>query len=209
MTAVAAFDFDRTLTTRDTFGRFLRELAGSRALVQAGGNELVSLGRAVAHGGAWRDEAKERLFARVAAGVAEPEAAAAAERVVAHVRRHLLRAPLVHRLRWHVGSGHRVVVVSASFHAYVSPVVRAFGASDVLATRWEVDAGSGLLTGRFAGANVRGPRKAEVLQRLLGVDRIAFAYGDSRGDREMLAMAHEPCWVGGRGAAVGLGAAGA
>jgi phosphatidylglycerophosphatase C len=50
-----------------------------------------------------------------------------------------------------------------------------------------------LLTGRILGENVRAAQKALLLGRLLGNEPVTvWAYGDSRGDREMLAMADHP-----------------
>ena len=68
----------------------------------------------------------------------------------------------------------------------------------MLATRLEVDE-AGLLTGRLAGANCRGPEKVARLRAWRGDTLVvAYAYGDSAGDREMLAVAGEAINVGRR-----------
>ncbi len=69
----------------------------------------------------------------------------------------------------------------------------------MLATQLEV-AGDGRLTGRLQGANVRGPEKkarveAWIAQRLGDRPFRLWAYGDSAGDRELLAMADHPVRV--------------
>jgi phosphatidylglycerophosphatase C len=56
--------------------------------------------------------------------------------------------------------------------------------------------GDGRCTGRLAGENCRGPEKARRLTELLaGRGALTWAYGDSSGDREMLAMARHPVRV--------------
>ena len=57
----------------------------------------------------------------------------------------------------------------------------------------------GILTGRLTGPNVRGPEKEVRLRHWLGDDlpEIMWAYGNSSGDRELLAMADVAIWVDG------------
>ena len=63
-----------------------------------------------------------------------------------------------------------------------------------LATQMEVLDGS--LTGRLQGKNCYGPEKVRRINEV--VDKsdydITFAYGDSRGDLEMLKMSDKPCY---------------
>jgi HAD-superfamily subfamily IB hydrolase, TIGR01490 len=117
----------------------------------------------------------------------------AAEVVASH-----LRPDTRERLEWHRGEGHQLVIVSASPELYVAPIGRRLEVDAVLATRLEVGS-DGRLTGRFAGRNCRGGEKAIRLREYLGAETpVLFAYGDSRGDRELLAMAQTAVWVGKR-----------
>jgi phosphatidylglycerophosphatase C len=80
----------------------------------------------------------------------------------------------------------------------VAPIGRRLGFDTVLATRLEVDA-DGRLTGRLVGANCRGPEKVARLREWRSGELVVdFAYGDSAGDREMLALAGVPMNVGRR-----------
>lgn len=113
-----------------------------------------------------------------------------------------MRPDTVARLAWHRAEGHRVVLVSASLRSYLTPLGEHLGADAVLCTDVEVGA-DGRLTGRLAGANCRGPEKVARLRRWLagaGLERDAvelWAYGDSAGDRELLAAADRPLLVAG------------
>ena len=195
---VAVFDFDRTLTREDTFRMFLLACAGGRrAIAAAFARSPLTTLRGL-RGGPARNRAKERMLVRLLGGRASEDvdtvAAGLADRILAGG----LRPDTVARLRWHLDRGHDVVVISASFDGYVRPVSQALGATVVFATGWEVD-GRGRLTGRMNGPNVRGPQKAALLaQYLAGAARFVYAYGDSTGDRELLAMADEPVLVGKR-----------
>lgn len=194
---VAAFDFDETLTEHDTVIPFLQRVVGRRALtigLLARAHRLVP---AVARRDrdAIRSIATDRVFRdRSIADVEEHAIAYGAQLVETG-----LRPDTTARLRWHVSAGHRVVIVSASYEQYVRIVGEHLGVDDVLATRLEVDAGR--CTGRLLGENCRGPEKLRRLRFWLsdqGIERgdaTLWAYGDSRGDRELLAAADHPHWV--------------
>ena len=185
---MAAFDLDGTLTRRDTLLPFLLQVAGvtstARALVlEAPTLILTALGRRSRH------EAKERLLVRLLHGRDVVQLEPAAELFAAHAERHLLREWARDRIAWHRTQGHEVIIVTASPELYVSALGRRLGVDAVLGTRLAVDA-DGRLTGRLLGANCRGPEKVVRLQDWLGVRRtLLIAYGDSPGDRELLAVA--------------------
>jgi HAD superfamily phosphoserine phosphatase-like hydrolase len=88
--------------------------------------------------------------------------------------------------------------VSASADLWLKDWCTQEGIADLLATQLEVV--NGVLTGNLASANCRGPEKVRRIQELLDIrdyERI-FAYGDSSGDQEMLALAHEAWYRGKR-----------
>jgi len=188
---VAVFDFDRTLSTRDNVVPFLVAVAGRRrarvALVRAA--PLLARGQ--------RERAKLLAARVVFAGRNAAEVAVVANRHADEIVERHLRADVVARLRWHQEQDHEVVIVSASFADYLRPVADELGVETVLATELEVGS-DGRLTGRLAGANVRGAEKARRLDEWLGDRTVTvWAYGDSRGDRELLARADHPVRVGG------------
>jgi phosphatidylglycerophosphatase C len=97
------------------------------------------------------------------------------------------------------------VIVSASLGAYLRPLAERLELDGVLAVELVADAG-GTLTGEVAGGiNNRGPEKVARLQAWLdgrfgpGTEVDLWAYGDSSGDSELLAIADHPTWVGRRG----------
>jgi phosphatidylglycerophosphatase C len=186
---LAAFDLDGTLTRRDTLMPFLLQAVGRGRTYRAVLTSSLPLFRAAAFGGAHRDRAKAAVLQTVLTGVPRTALAGTAESFADHVVAHGLRPDLRARVEWHRGQGHELVLVSASPELYVAPIGRRLGFDAVLATRLEVGPDD-LLTGRLLGANCRGPEKVIRLREWRGGDlAVAFAYGDSTGDREMLALA--------------------
>lgn len=194
---VAAFDFDGTLTRRDTVVPFLRRLAGDRRLAVG----LVVRGHRIApavarrHRDALRAIVTDQVFRGRAIREIEAHAGEFGEQIAAGG----LRPDTVARLAWHREAGHRVVIVSASYEQYVEVVGARLGVDAVLATRLEVEADR--CTGRLSGPNCRGPEKVTRLRAWLADQGLAmgdvalWAYGDSPGDRELLAAARHPHWV--------------
>jgi HAD superfamily hydrolase (TIGR01490 family) len=194
---VAAFDFDGTLTRRDTLLPFLLEVAGPSRVGTALARDAVRFA-SIAAGRGDRDAAKANVVARVLGGMAHHDVAdrgrAYADRVVVRA----LRPNLLERLRWHQSEGHHVVIVSASLDAYLHHVARQLDVATVLCTTLEVD--GGVITGRLHGGNCRGAEKAARLAPFLEHEHVQlWAYGDSRGDDEMLALADHALRVTRRG----------
>jgi phosphatidylglycerophosphatase C len=191
---VAAFDVDGTLTTRDCVTPFLR-LVGGR------GVPLALLRRAPATLGALARRDNDRLKELACAGLrgrAADDVRRAGEAFAARVAADWLRPDTVARLDEHRRLGHAVVLASASLADYLEPLGETLGVDAVLCTRLE-EGPDGLLTGRLAGANCRGPEKARRVSAWLhdsGLGgAVLWAYGDSPGDRELLAGADHPVWV--------------
>ncbi len=187
---VAAFDFDRTLIEGDSFVPFLATVLGRRAVAAAVVRSAPALGL-----GARRDVMKAALIARLLRGYPYTELQEQGEAFARQLSERV-RLPMTERLDWHRDRGHRLVLVSASLEVYLVPLGNQVGFHGILATSLEVDE-DGRLTGRLNGANVRRAEKAARLrlwlgQELDGARYELWAYGDSAGDKELLAMADHP-----------------
>lgn len=192
ITNVYAFDFDGTLTTHDTLLAFIRYAKGTKAFV--GGflrhAHLLVLMKLRLYPN-WK--AKQRLFSYFFRGMTE-EAFDARCRSFAADSRHLLRLKGVETMRQAAAEGAEIVVISASIDNWVRPF---FEGDDrlppvtVIGTQIEVR--DGRLTGRFLTRNCYGQEKVERLLALYPHRETYHltAYGDSRGDRELLAFADQ------------------
>jgi phosphatidylglycerophosphatase C len=191
---VAAFDFDKTLSTRDNVLPFLRAAVGTTRLLWALARTSPRL-VAAAVDGKKRDAAKAALVRRTLTGYDQTRLAGVATEFADNVIAKHLRADVLARVEWHRHQGHELVLVSASLSPYLDVIGSRLGFDAVLATGLVVGE-DGRLTGELDGPNVRGAEKVRRLDALLG-DRPAFvwAYGDSSGDRELFARADQPIRV--------------
>ena len=192
---LAAFDFDGTLARQDTLVPFLRARCGLPRLLATAALSGVRTRE--------RDALKVAIVGRLFRGMPVAELDAAGHDYVATLV-PLLRPEMVERVRWHQGQGHAVVIVSASLGAYLRPLAEHLGLDAALAVEL-VAAADGLLTGAVVGElNTRGPQKVARLTTWAesrfgpATPFELWAYGDSAGDEEMLALADHPTWVGRR-----------
>jgi phosphatidylglycerophosphatase C len=185
---VVTFDFDGTLTIRDSFAAFLAWDAGDLRTAAA----LARIAPAALAYLFDRDRGRMKAAAVRAflGGRTLASAQAAAEAFAGAAR--LLRPDAVACWRaWGVRGALRVIV-TASPEFVVAPFAASLGADLLIATRLAVDP-AGRITGDLDGPNCRGPEKVRRLRDEFGPAlRLAAAYGDSAGDREMLAIADEP-----------------
>jgi phosphatidylglycerophosphatase C len=195
---IVAFDFDGTITRKDTLRLFLTRIRARRTLASTFLRHAPQMVRAL-QGGEARDRAKALICLDVLSGLTRQTAEAAAAETALVVQRSLIRTDTRGRIRWHQAQGHRLIVVSASFEGYVQLVAATLGIDEVIATKWEIDPHTDVLTGRLDGRNVRGDAKVDLIASHLGGPcRLDYAYGNSSGDVAMLAQARNPVWVGRR-----------
>ncbi|MGN1262410.1 MAG: HAD family hydrolase [Prevotella sp.] len=187
---VFAFDFDGTLTTRDTLLEFIRFACGTRAFL-AGFmlySPLLVLMKLHLYS---NHKMKERIFRHFFGGMPESRFNALCTDFARYGRR-FLRPGAMNVVERALAEGSRVAVISASIDNWVAPFFARLVSPDgenrvtVAGTRIEVD--GGVVTGRFSSPNCYGKEKVRRLLELFP-DRSSYhltAFGDSRGDREML-----------------------
>lgn len=187
---VAAFDFDGTLTVRDSFTAFLKWRRGWLAYALG----LVRLVPALLR---WLgDRDRTRLKAAMVRIYLRGEAAGAlseeAERFAAAHAGALLRPDALEAWARHRAEGLTLVIVTASPELTVAPFARRLGADRLLGTRLSLDA-EGRIDGALDGMNCRGSEKVRRLhEAFAGPLDLVAAYGDTAGDAEMLAISGQP-----------------
>ena len=187
---IVAFDFDGTITTKDSFTTFLKWRAGP-VRWWVGCLQLIPAALAyLVHRDRGRIKAAAvKLFLK---GVPHDRLEADAARFAELHARRLFRPDAVATwTRWSE-RGARMVIVTASPDVVVRPFGQALGADMVLGTQLSYDADNRVI-GAFSGPNCRGAEKVVRLHEVFGHElRLAAAYGDTSGDTEMLAIADEP-----------------
>ena len=186
MKKIYAFDFDGTLTTKDTLIEFIRYAKGSMAL-GLGFLRYAHLLVMMKLGLYPNYKAKQKVFAHFFKDTTLDDFNALCKAFAASSS-HLLRPNAIEAINQAIKEESEVVIVSASIDNWVQPF---FPQVKVLGTQIEVI--DGKLTGRFLSKNCYGQEK---VNRILSLypnrqDYHLTAYGDSRGDKEMLAFADE------------------
>ena len=103
---------------------------------------------------------------------------------------HIIRSIAKNKIEEHQQKGDIIVVVTASCQNWVQPWC-SFHGLDCIATKLQEK--DGKLTGKFNGNNCYGKEKVLRIKEKYNLKEFEkiFAYGDSKGDNEMLALAHE------------------
>ena len=186
---LALFDFDGTITSRDSWTPFMRfataplRLAAGRALLLP-----VALGYQL---GAVSASRGREIAARVA--FQRQRAAVVRQKGIEYATEALprdVRPRALERIEWHRSRGDHVVVVSAALDVYLTPWCRARGLDVICTVLEERD---GWLTGRYVAGDCSGAEKARRVRARYELGRYAavYAYGDSAEDREMLECASQ------------------
>ena len=184
---IVAFDFDGTLTVRDSFTAFLKWRAGTGGYMAG----LASLAPAALGyiGHRNRGRMKAAVLRRFLAGTARAELETQARTFAEIMAPKLLRPDAVQTWRRWRQRHAKLVIVSASPEIIVAPFARGLGADALICTELAFD-DQERVTGYLLGANCRGPEKVRRLREVYGADlQLRAAYGDTAGDRDMLSIA--------------------
>lgn len=136
-------------------------------------------------------EAKEAVFTKFFAGQDAEILYKKGDYYGTHHLDVLVRDSARQRIHEHRKNGDRVVIVSASLDIWLNKWCENNGL-ELISTMPEVR--NGTLTGRLGTKNCYGHEKVNRIKARLNPADFSeiYAYGDSRGDREMLALAHKP-----------------
>lgn len=187
---IAAFDFDGTITYRDTLFSFLIFVKGPfKTFFYLFLKLPILIG--YIFGGASRQSTKENILKEFFGGMAFQDLSSLGVAFAEGPLNRHLKSEAMERVKWHQGLGHRCILISASLTIYLNAWAKKHGFDEVIASELEVE--DGVVTGRLKGLNCWGPEKTRRLKELLkGTPFTLYAYGNSRGDKELLEMADYP-----------------
>lgn len=186
---LALFDFDGTITTHDSLIKFIRYACGD-------GNFMLGIAVLSPILIAYKlklipnYKAKKYMLSYFFKGMSgEIFTRAATEYSLRHMTA-IFRLKAIERIDWHKKQGHKVIIVSASMESWLKPWCDENSVA-LISSRLEIK--DGIVTGEFLTKNCYGIEKVHRVRdayELSNYDYI-YAYGDSRGDEELLALADE------------------
>lgn len=189
MKQIAFFDFDGTITTKDTLLEFIKFSKGNTAFYKGflfNSHWLLAFKAKLISNQA----AKEKILAWFFKGMTEKDFVNVCQAFAKEKIPALIKASAQKAIDDFKKAGTEVVIVSASPENWLR-----YWTSEnnlkLIATELEII--DGKLTGKIKGKNCHGEEKVNRIRNqfdLNSFDKI-FAYGDSSGDKPMLALAHE------------------
>jgi HAD superfamily hydrolase (TIGR01490 family) len=203
---LAVFDFDGTLTTRDTSLPFLAFAAGRARLTAAmmlrGPVFLAGLTLARARAGApapgwpalrdrWELSVHDRLLRALFHGRSAAELDELGRRFADEALDAMVAPEALAQVAWHRARLHRCVLVTGSLETYMEPWGLRAGFERVLASRLARDRARRTVVGGFDGEPCWGDAKLARLREAVGsLDRYTLVvYGNEPGDRALLDVA--------------------
>lgn len=190
--SVALFDFDGTLTTRDTiwpFALFLSRAGRDRTSKRLRlAFSLLKLKFRLISNHSFKQEYAQTLLQ--GEDVARLESLA--RRFLQEQLEPILNRQVFQSLQQHVAAGDAVYLVSSNFDFFLQPLAEQWKLLGIFATQAEV--AQGKFTGRITGLSCDGPEKLARAIACLGERQVraAVAYGDSAGDEPLLRAVKTP-----------------
>lgn len=187
---IYAFDFDGTLTRRDTFlvfARFAKGTSQTFFAIMLMLPLLVMMKLRLYPN--WR--AKQQLFSLLFRGMAIDQFDETCRRFAAE-NQNLLRPKGLQTIERAIGEGSKVVVITASIENWVKPFFHDLS-GDIRIEGTRIDVRNGKLTGKFLTKNCYGREKLKRIKKLYPA-RSSYrliAFGDSKGDSHLLRYADE------------------
>jgi phosphatidylglycerophosphatase C len=186
---LALFDFDGTITTHDSLRDFLLYSFGIKHCIK----KLVPISPMIFGyllGIADNQKVKTEVSKSFFSQMHESEFSLIAKKFATEELDKIVKKSALEKIAWHKSNGDRIIVVSASFSDYLKYWCEKEGL-ELISTRLEIK--DGKLTGYFSTPNCWGKEKVRRINEYLNVKDFSkiYAYGDSKGDLEMLKLAHE------------------
>jgi phosphatidylglycerophosphatase C len=183
---LAIFDFDGTITRKDTFLEMIKFSEGySKFYVGLfllfPTLSLYKLGLITN----WR--AKEIFFTYFFKNRSQSDFQRICTSFALNKLPSLIRPSALQEIQKHLALLNRVIIVTASAEEWIRPWSSKFGV-ELVTTHWQVEGGK--LTGKILGRNCYGPVKKELILKLLNPAdyETISVYGDTTGDEDMLSL---------------------
>jgi HAD superfamily hydrolase (TIGR01490 family) len=189
MKCLALFDLDGTITRNDTLLEFIKFSHGRfgmwKGLAIHSPRLLLMKLRILDNG-----KVKERVLSWFYKGYSKRQMREKADQFVKLRFESIVNKNALERINFHKKKGDKIYIVSASPDIWVEKIAEVLKV-DSVSTRLKFE--QDFFTGQFDGLNCYGLEK---VNRILEKEKVSeydevFAYGDSRGDKELLGIASQ------------------
>lgn len=186
---IAFFDFDGTITTDDSLLKFIRFVVGDRrflvGLLFLSPMLVLYKFKLIPN-----YKAKQYLLSWYFKNMKKEDFFQVANKYSLNHIDKIVRKKAMEKINWHKKQGHKIVVVSASIDCWLRPWCN-INNLELIATK--LDLSEDKITGNFLTKNCYGQEKVNRINETYNLKEFnyIYAYGDSSGDREMLAIANE------------------
>lgn len=186
---LALFDFDGTLTTKDSLDEFLKHSVGKKKY-------MLNMFKFIPYFILWQLKlmhnsiAKEHLFRIFFKGTDENVFKEKAKDFSLKKLDLIINQERINLLKKHQESGDRVLIVSASMKCWLQPWC---DKNNIELLSSQLEFKDGAFSGKFLTPNCHGKEKENRIKEHLNLSdyETIYAYGDSSGDKQMLALAHK------------------
>lgn len=186
---IALFDFDGTITFKDSFIDFIKFSFGNirffKGIISVSHCLILYKMNCIPN---WK--AKEKIFKHFFGNCDYSFFYELGREYSMNRLQQIIRSIAQQTIEKHKKNGDVIVVVSASAGEWIKPWCDKHGI-DLISTHYEIV--NGIMSGKIDGKNCYGPEKtARILAKYdLSKFNVIYAYGDSKGDFEMLKLAHQ------------------
>ncbi|MCU7834270.1 MAG: HAD-IB family hydrolase [gamma proteobacterium symbiont of Taylorina sp.] len=186
---LALFDFDGTISNKDSLADFIIYALGKYRYYYG----LIILSPILL---AWKlkifnaEQAKIKLLWYFFKNWNESDFRKSAYRYSTQRLEYIIRSKAKEKIAWHQSQGDRVVVVSASLKCWLQGWCQQ-QKIQLIATEWLFY--DQMLSENMLTKNCQGQEKVNRIREAYNLEKFEriYAYGDSKGDSEMLDLAHE------------------
>lgn len=186
MKNLVLFDFDGTLTKKDSLLQFLFYFSSKPKVLTniLFSSPILILGFMGLYD---NGKIKEKLLSNVFEGIKNNEINQRIESFLATLE---FKKEVLRKLQEHVQANDEVVIVSASLDIWLKPFAKKNNV-ELLCTEWDFEHNC------FATPNCNKKEKSNRILQKYNLDNFSkvIAYGNSKGDQEMMKLANQKFWV--------------
>ncbi|MDA3076952.1 HAD-IB family hydrolase [Campylobacter sp. JMF_04 NA10] len=186
---LVCFDFDGTITRDDSLLEFIAYVVGFKKFFH-GIFRLSPILLGYKLGLCSNNFTRRRLMVHFFGGMSVDKFAKICKKYSTTHIEDIIKFEAMAKIKEYIANGDKVVIVTASLEDWLAPWCKENGL-ELLGTK--IEKKGGVITGEIEGLNCYGAQKVARIKEAYDLSEFEkiIAYGDSRGDKEMLEFADE------------------